>query len=326
MRLAFHESLQRSDVLEKAPMMASNVAVFLFDLPRSGDANMQVDARLLEHATQQRLPQGTYLSDQGKLVGNDALPPAPIVVRIYRWQEPTLSLGHFQSIDQLTTSWDTKDAPTLQKLPWVKRRTGGGAILHDCEWTYSITIPTTNQSSPTDKGHQNAIPGSKGASEILYRAVHRSIALGLREIGAHAEFSEECTCPIKKSEQTSKSEEGFLCFHRRSPLDLVIGASKILGSAQRRGHSGLLQHGSLLMSASEAYPSILGIKDCNPDASLQPAWKNGKDSEAWDEWLANRIFQAILELGPASRWDSRLKPDSWQDTIEERPCVLSVNV
>ncbi len=117
MRLAFHESLQRSDVLEKAPMMASNVAVFLFDLPRSGDANMQVDARLLEHATQQRLPQGTYLSDQGKLVGNDALPAAPIVVRIYRWQEPTLSLGHFQSIDQLTTSWDTKDAPALQNYP-----------------------------------------------------------------------------------------------------------------------------------------------------------------------------------------------------------------
>lgn len=326
MHPAFHESLQRSDALEIAPMTASNIAVFLFDLPRSGDANMQVDAWLLEHASKQRLPQGTYRNDQGKLVGNDALPAAPIVVRIYRWQEPTLSLGHFQSIDQLTTSWDTKNAPSLQKLPWVKRRTGGGAILHDCEWTYSITIPTTNQSSPTTNGRQNTIPGSKGASEILYRAVHRCIAEGLREIGAPAEFSEECTCPTKKPEQTNKSEEGFLCFHRRSPMDLVIGTSKILGSAQRRGQSGLLQHGSLLMKASAAYPSILGITDCNPNASLQSAGKNGKDSEAWDEWLANRIFQAILELGPASRWDSRLKPDSWQDTIEDRPGVLSVNV
>jgi len=326
MHPAFHESQQRSDTLEIAPMTASNIAVFLFDLPRSGDANMQVDAWLLEHASKQRLPQGTYRNDQGKLVGNDALPAAPIVVRIYRWQEPTLSLGHFQSIDQLTTSWDTKNAPSLQKLPWVKRRTGGGAILHDCEWTYSITIPTTNQSSPTTNGRQNTIPGSKGASEILYRAVHHCIAEGLREIGAPAEFSEECTCPTKKPEQTNKSEEGFLCFHRRSPMDLVIGASKILGSAQRRGQSGLLQHGSLLMKASAAYPSILGIKDCNPNASLQSAGKNGKDSEAWDEWLANRIFQAILELGPASRWDSRLKPDSWQDTIEDRPGVLSVNV
>ncbi len=321
MHLAVHESLQRSDALEKAPLMASNIAVFLFDLPRSGDANMQVDAWLLEHASKQRLPQGTYLNDQGMLVSHDALPAAPIVVRIYRWQEPTLSLGHFQSIDQLSTSWDTKDATALKKLPWVKRRTGGGAILHDCEWTYSITIPTTNQSSPTAIGHQNTIPGSKGASEILYRAVHRSIAQGLREIGADAEFSEECTCTIKKPEQSSKSDEGFLCFHRRSPLDLVIGPSKILGSAQRRGHSGLLQHGSLLLKASAAYPSIWGIKDCYPEVSLQPVGKNGKDSEAWDEWLANRIFQAILELGPASRWNSRLKPDSWQDTILDSPRV-----
>ena len=302
-------------------MMASRVAVFLFDLPRSGDENMQVDAWLLEHATQQRLPRGTYVSDQGQSLSADALPASPIVVRIYRWQEPTLSLGHFQSIEQLTSSWDTKNTPGLPKLPWVKRRTGGGAILHDCEWTYSITIPTTNQSSPSANGLQNALPASKGASEILYRAVHRSIAQGLQEMGVPAEFSEDCTCTLKKTEQPSKSAEGFLCFHRRSPLDLVIGPTKILGSAQRRGHSGLLQHGSLLMKASAAYPSLLGLIDCRPDSPLQPLRENGKDSEAWGDWLANRIFQGILELGPASRWDSRLKPDSWQDTIEDRPCV-----
>lgn len=282
---------------------------------------MQVDAWLLEHAMQQRLPVGTYLNDQGHSRSTDTLPAAPIVVRIYRWQEPTLSLGHFQSIDQLTNSWDTKDVPALQKLPWVKRRTGGGAILHDCEWTYSITIPTTNQSRPSAKGHQNALPASKGASEILYRAVHRCIAQGLQEMGVPAEFSEECTCTIKKPQQSSKSDEGFLCFHRRSPLDLVIGPAKILGSAQRRGNSGLLQHGSLLMNASAVYPSLMGLMDYNPNSTLQPVGKNGKDSEAWDEWLANRIFQGILELGPASRWDSRLKPDSWQDTIEDSPCV-----
>lgn len=258
MRFALHESLQRSDVLEKAPMMASNTAVVLFDLPRSGDENMQVDAWLLEHAMQQRLPLGTYLSDQGQSLTAETLPASPIVVRIYRWQEPTLSLGHFQSINQLASSWDTKNVPALQKLPWVKRRTGGGAILHDCEWTYSITIPTMNQSSPSAKGHQNALPASKGASEILYRAVHRSIAQGLQEMGVPAEFSEECTCTIKKTEQSSKSDEGFLCFHRRSPLDLVIGPSKILGSAQRRGHSGLLQHGSLLMKAMQPTPPSWG--------------------------------------------------------------------
>lgn len=307
-------------------MMASNVAVFLFDLPRSGVVNMQVDAWLLEHATQQQLPPGTYRNHEGNSISADALPPAPIVVRIYRWQEPTLSLGHFQSIEQLSTAWDTKNVSSLQKLPWVKRRTGGGAILHDREWTYSITIPTELRKDPSTKASQSSLQASKGASETLYRAVHRSVAQGLRDLGIPAEFSEECTCPVKKDAQASKSEEGFLCFHRRSPLDLVVGASKILGSAQRRGQSGLLQHGSLLMKASQSYPSLLGVEDCYPATSLQPAGKDGKASEAWEDWLANRIFQGILELGPVSRWDSQLKPDTWQDTINHRPCVLSVKI
>ena len=326
-------------------MSDSSIAVFLFDPPRSGEENMSVDAWLLEHAMQQRLPSGDYVDDFGKISSVDQLPDAPIVVRIYRWQTPTLSLGHFQSIEQLLESKDTQSHPSLRSLPWVKRRTGGGAILHDREWTYSITVPKAVELAQpraveiaqpraieTDRA-QGHLGGEKGASQGLYQAVHRSIAEGLRDLGLDAEFSQECTCPVqgKKDrsggEKVGGSEEGFLCFNRRSPLDLVVGGSKILGSAQRRGIGGILQHGSLLMKASDHYPAINGIEDCDWKAGGGDPFAQGKTSagpESWEDWLCDRIYKGILDLVSVSRVKSRLKLDAWADTIKERPLARSV--
>ena len=288
---------------------------------------MSVDAWLLEHAMQQRLPSGDYVDDFGKVSSVDQLPDAPIVVRIYRWQTPTLSLGHFQSIEQLLESKDTQSHPSLRSLPWVKRRTGGGAILHDREWTYSITVPKAVELA---QGH---IGGEKGASQGLYQAVHRSIAEGLRDLGLDAEFSHECTCLVQGKKDRSGGEkvggsgEGFLCFNRRSPLDLVVGGSKILGSAQRRGIGGILQHGSLLMKASDHYPAIKGIEDCDGTGGGGDPFAQGKTSawpESWEDWLCDRIYKGILDLVSVSRVKSRLKLDAWADTIKERLLARSV--
>ena len=307
----------------------SSVAVFLFDPPRSGEENMIIDAWLLEHAMRQRLPSGPYVDDFGKIIGVDQLPHAPIVVRIYRWSTPTLSLGHFQSIEQLSEAEDTQSHPSLRILPWVKRRTGGGAILHDREWTYSVTVPQAVKLGGVD----GQVGGEKGASQGLYQAVHRSIADGLRELGLNAEFSQECTCPVQgKKDRSSRekvggSEEGFLCFNRRSPLDLVVGGSKILGSAQRRGSGGILQHGSLLMKASDHYPAIRGIEDCDWRVGGREVFDHEKKSEGgegWEEWLCDRIYKGILDLVSVSRVKSRLKLDAWADTIKERPLVRPV--
>jgi lipoate-protein ligase A len=323
-------------------MSDSSIVVFLFDPPRSGEENMSVDAWLLEHAMQQRLPSGDYVDDFGKISSVAQLPDAPIVVRIYRWQTPTLSLGHFQSIEQLLESKDTQSHPSLRSLPWVKRRTGGGAILHDREWTYSITVPKAVEiAQPRAVGVDRAqghLGGEKGASQGLYQAVHRSIAEGLRDLGLDAEFSQECTCPVqgKKDrsggEKVGGSEEGFLCFNRRSPLDLVVGGSKILGSAQRRGIGGIMQHGSLLMKASDHYPAIKGIEDCDWKAGGGDPFAQGKagqgkicaGSEGWEDWLCDRIYKGILDLVSVSRVKSRLKLDAWADTMKERLLARSV--
>ena len=77
--------------------------------------------------------------------------------------------------------------------------------------------------------------------------------------------------------------EPFLCFGRGDPRDLVIGEDKVLGSAQRRRKGAILQHGSLVLRASEAAPAIRGIAD------LVPAF----DATDLDQALAESIAPVL---------------------------------
>ncbi len=203
-----------------------------------------------------------------------AMPDWPIVLRIYQWQRPTLSLGHFQQIE------DLDECPSLTGLPWVRRKTGGGAIVHDRELTYSIVFP--NRGGKATKGH----------NEALYRAIHTHFVQALRGLGREARLSESCTCKTN----ADQSSEPFLCFSRRSPVDLLVGEDKILGSAQRRTSRGLLQHGSFLLGRSESTPHLPGLLDsidAEADVNLS-------------EWL--NFFVATLKNGV-----SQLLQVRWQN-------------
>lgn len=258
----------------------------------------------------------------------NAQPGGPLVLRMYQWSEPTLSLGHFQA---------EADIPiALRPMPRVKRKTGGGAIVHDLELTYSIIVPKRS-------GNEQ-----KGPNEELYRSVHQSILDGLIEKGFKAELAETCTCSVANNVHANP----FLCFLRRSPIDLVVGPHKILGSAQRRTMTGLLQHGSLLLRYSSFATELLGLNDLQtaahsiagqPDSNfdVRPAGLASDQSdptaasqdqlpgsqprrdhdlselrslrERWGDWLAGRIQQGIDRVLPC-RWRS--------GTLNEMPSVL----
>jgi len=198
-------------------MQASVPGLVILDPPQSGEINMATDEALLKNAT----------SDW------------PIVLRVYQWDRPTLSLGHFQRLE------DRESDALLAKLPWVRRKTGGGAIVHDLELTYSIVIP--NRINQSTKGH----------SESLYRSLHLAMIEGLRNLGWDAKLSESCTCRTSPSQNLGP----FLCFLRRSPVDILVNGDKIIGSAQRRPATGLLQHGSFLLSRSRSTPELCGLLD-----------------------------------------------------------------
>jgi lipoyl(octanoyl) transferase len=176
----------------------------------SGVWNMAVDELLLESA----LRHGTC------------------TLRWYRWREPTLSLGYFQSPD------DPLIDDRFSALPVVRRLTGGGAILHDRELTYSCAI---------GPGHPlTADPAS------LYTAMHAAIVAELDRVGV-------AVAPRGVADKSL--DANFLCFSRGDANDLVIAGHKVLGSAQRRRRGAVLQHGSLLLERSPVAPEYPGIAE-----------------------------------------------------------------
>lgn len=152
-------------------------------------------------------------------------------LRFYQWDVPTVSLGHFQARQGM-------DVPLrFAGLPVVRRLSGGGAILHDQELTYSCAIPATH---PLCRD-----PGQ------LYDLVHAAI---IAVLGRH-----QVECRMRGDD--AFTDTSFLCFSRGDARDLVIGRQKIVGSAQRRRQGAILQHGSILLRQSPHAPEFPGIRE-----------------------------------------------------------------
>jgi lipoate-protein ligase A len=192
------------------PPLGGHCRIVIDMVPSSGSWNMAVDATLLDSA-----------------VHNDAC-----TLRFYQWQEPTLSLGYFQSVN------DVPSELPLSQLPLVRRLSGGGAIVHHHELTYSCAIPASH-------------PLAREPFSI-YLQVHAAIIGVLGELGLSAEF--------RGAIHSERSAE-FQCFSRGDSFDVVIGTDKVLGSAQRRRKGAVLQHGSLILARSAFSPQFIGLSE-----------------------------------------------------------------
>ena len=190
--------------------------VIIDPAPRSGSMNMAIDEVLLESALDREIHS----------------------LRFYQWSQPTLSLGYFQKPD------DPDIPASLRKLPIVRRLSGGGAIVHDDEWTYSCAVPAKS-------------PLAHVPSE-LYTRMHNAIVNVLHRHGIDAALRGDTKFPDDAKQQ---NDNAFLCFTRGDPNDVMLAGHKILGSAQRRRRGAILQHGSLLWRASEHAPELPGICD-----------------------------------------------------------------
>jgi len=153
------------------------------------------------------------------LLGSESAPPT---LRLYTWRPDTLSLGYFQRF---------ADVPAAERAAKVVRRiTGGGAIHHANELTFSITSGLAH-------------PLYAGPLAESYRRVHRVIAAALAEYGVPAELRGE------RALLSDRAGSG-MCFQRSTPLDLVWDERKGVGSAQRRKSGRVLHHGSIKLGAS----------------------------------------------------------------------------
>ncbi len=184
--------------------------------------------------------------------------------RLYAWEEPTLSLGYFQAYRDRRGHIASRDCPAVRRL------TGGGAIVHDAELTYSLVVPAE---------HPLAV-----CRDRLYETVHASLIETLAEWGITARL-----CERAASGETAP--DPFLCFQRRAPGDVLVGETKIAGSAQRRRRGAVLQHGSVLLDRSPAAPELASLADVSA-TGISP----GALAGAWQPRLAERL---------RTTWDQR---------------------
>jgi lipoate-protein ligase A len=144
---------------------------------------------------------------------------APPTLRFYQWAPPCLSLGKRQPLDGVDLA-----ACRVDGVHVVRRATGGWAILHTDELTYSIAL------RPDD-------PRVGGAILDTYRTLSRGLIAGLRLLEADAEMN-----PVTSGGAQNTSAA---CFEVPSAYEITVGGRKLMGSAQTRPAGKVLQHGSL---------------------------------------------------------------------------------
>ncbi|MFH1866274.1 MAG: lipoate--protein ligase family protein [Candidatus Eisenbacteria bacterium] len=148
---------------------------------------------------------------------------SPPTLRVYAWEPPTVSIGHSQ---KASTELDLQ-ACARKGFGVVRRPTGGRAVLHAGELTYSVVGPS-------------GVPPLGGSIAESYRAIAAGLMLGLTALGIHAELAPASTA------SRSRGEVAPPCFVSAGRFEVVVEGRKLIGSAQRRVGAAVLQHGSLL--------------------------------------------------------------------------------
>ncbi len=169
--------------------------------PRSGPLNMALDETILDFAAETARP----------------------VLRIYCWAEPFVSIGYFDSIEIAERQFPRR--------PLVRRWTGGGAVDHASDFTFTLAVPVTEMLS-------------RWPAARRYAEIHAAVAAALAQLGV----ATECVGRTRAVPPGSSPEP---CFAAPVPGDLVSrDGAKMVGGAQRRTRAGVLHQGSIQAPAS----------------------------------------------------------------------------
>ena len=141
------------------------------------------------------------------------------VLRVYQWSPSSVSVGYSQSVSQEINVSECRK----NNVDIVRRITGGKAVFHDDELTYSFIVP------------KNTIRLPNGVAES-YRVIASALLLAFHEIGVKAEMK---NVPEKIAFPS--------CFSSSNWYEIFAGGKKICGSAQKRVDEKILQHGSMLI-------------------------------------------------------------------------------
>lgn len=186
----------------------------------------------------------------------------PPTLRLYGWAVPSVSFGSFQKWEP-----DWKDLAERGALRFVRRITGGRALLHDRELTYSVVASTKDPLF------------SEGIKGTFY-AIAEGLLAGLRSLGVEADLY----APPRSRRIERPSNP--LCFSSTSWYEITAQGRKLIGSAQRRWTKHFLQHGSLILEKGSdrvfSSENQIGLCELLPrlpdDEALRGALREGFES------------------------------------------------
>jgi lipoate-protein ligase A len=218
------------------------------------------------------------------------------VFSAYSWARPTISFGRNQPARGLYDLQRIKDLD----LDVVRRPTGGRAILHHREVTYSVTAPLDRWPSLRE----------------TYHRINEILCVGLASLGVQVESA----VPAGRAPGPSLRP----CFESPTEGELVVNGGKLVGSAQWRDERSLLQHGSILVDDDQS--SLLNVVTEASRASIGPITRPATLSSlmgrppAADE-VATAMFDAIREMeDPAA--DRISEEEIREDTLKHVPRYL----
>lgn len=230
--------------------------------PARGARNMAVDQALLESVAAGAAP----------------------VLRFYRWHPACLSFGRNQTARGL---YDPARAATLG-IDVVRRPTGGLAVLHDAELTYSVIAPASVLGGP----------------RAAYCTINQALAAGLRSLGVNAELA----AGARRETAADAFAAAAPCFELPAAGEVVVGGRKLIGSAQRVERRTILQHGSILVDGSqEAVQQIQAVPGAAPVHATTLRQLLGR-SPGWNE-LALALENAFARTAGTALAPAGLKSD-----------------
>ncbi len=223
---------------------------------------------------------------------------SPASCRLYCWKVPTLSVGFAQPLRRDVNLEELE----RRGIPLVRRPTGGRAVLHHREITYSIIC------------REGTEPLSGPVSKTFLR-ISTGLALGLERLGVRARMLP----PDEREHEATGS-----CFATTSAFELLASGKKIAGSAQRRTGGALLQHGSVLLDydPEELIPLLLprGAHEAEPLECLHRERVTSvrrETGEHVDYKRASGALAAGLEMGLGVRLEAGELSEFERELAEE---------
>lgn len=237
------------------------------------------------------LPGTANMARDWALLESVAAGAAPPAVRFYAWAPPCLSLGRHQTPDAADA-----DFCRAEGIDLVRRPTGGRAVLHDLELTYSVVASLGH--GPVPRALQEA-----------YRTLCAGLVRGARTLGVDAELTGGEVNLHLPGPRTA-----IPCFEGPAGGEIVVAGRKLIGSAMRSHAGAILQHGAILVGwDGRLQAGAMGLPD---DSLLRPLVTTFTDQLGSPP--DRQQLEQALAAGLAEELHVRLDPATMTPAEEER--------